>query len=103
MGALNFKYVSMLVQRLIECSACLNEHVVRFVVRTCVVTGPNVSYTAVYLFEGIDTGVIYQKSAFCSLTDRESSFYTHKQTNLIKLIIYVSTTFFYLYIRFMYK
>jgi len=73
-GAFIFEYVSMLVWRVIECSACLNERVVRFVVKTCLVTEPPVSFTAVYLFEGIDTGVMYLKSAFCSLTDRESSF-----------------------------
>jgi hypothetical protein len=79
-GTLDFEYVSMLVWRVIECSACLDELVVRFVVKTCVVTEPPVSFTAVYLFEGIDTAVIYRKSAFCSLTDRESSF-LHTQTH----------------------
>jgi hypothetical protein len=73
-GALNFEYVSMLVWRVIERSACLNERVVRFVVKTCVVTEPLVSFTAVYVFGGIDIGVIYLNSVFCSLTDRESSF-----------------------------
>jgi len=79
-GALNFDYVSMLVWRVIECSACLNERVLRFIVKTCVVTEPPISFTAVYLFQGIDTGVIYQKYAFYSLTDRESSF-LHTQTH----------------------
>jgi len=70
----------MLVRRVTECSACLNEGVARFVVKTCMVTEPPVFFTAVYLFEGIDTGVMYQKYAFCSLTDRESSF-LHTQTH----------------------
>jgi hypothetical protein len=63
-GALNFEYVSMLVWCVIECSPCLNERVMRFVVKSCVVTEPPVSFTAVNWFEGIDTGVRNLISAF---------------------------------------